>query len=306
MLKFRHFIYAFGGFILLVGTSPATAAAAATSAATGRTVALVNTVAEDPALGRVLPQFYSRDTLTREMADALEATGLFTVPTRDPREINAIIAETRVSGMRGPKAARPHFIIMPVLTAISLDARERAVPHIRAKVLYSVSGSASLSVTVIDTTDGVTNRMSLQVDYRGSERMSDGNPSQPLGDEVIHHDPGPVAFVDMCRQIGRAFARRVLNQVSPAVVAGRDGNRIYLTRGEDSGYVAGQVLQVIRPGVDIFHPVTHEKIGSMQREIGSARVVEVLPKMTIAEIVTGGSEIANGDIVRDSLDSEGN
>lgn len=293
------------GFLLALGAI--SNASAATTASAGRKVALVNPVTEDGTLAQVLPHFYSRDTLTREMADALEATGLFMIPTRDQREIRALITESKVSGLRGPRAAQPNFIILPVLTAINLATRERAVPHIRAKVLYSLSGSASLSITVIDTASGMTRRMSLQVDYSGAERMGDGDPYHPLGDgETIYSDPGPGAFVDMCRQIGRAFARRVLNQVSPAMVAGRDGNRIYLTRGEDSGYLPGQILRVIRPGADILHPVTHEKIGSMQREIGTARVVEVLPKMTIAEVVSGAPDVVNGDIVRDSLESEEN
>jgi len=275
---------------------------------TAKISAVVETVQVDSTLQSSLPTFYSADTLTRELETALEATGVFTVPTRDRREIEPMIAELKRAHGQSLKFSRARYIMEPVVTSIRLDMRLREVPHMRTKVLRSVNGSATMFVTVIDTRDAsVSKRIPIEVHYSTPERLDDYYPGEYVGDNgALHLDAGSSAYIALCQTVGRAFAKRILDQVSPVFVAQRDGDRLFLTRGEDAGYRIGEVLRVIHRGGAIIHPVTHEVLGYDEHEVGQAEVIEVLPKLSIARITPVSSTATAGDIVREPVEEGGN
>jgi hypothetical protein len=254
------------------------------------------------------PAFFSAETMTRELETALEATGLFTVPTRDRGEIEPLIAELKRANGHSLRFTRARYIMEPVVTSITLDARTRDAPHMQTKVLRSTTGHAALFVTVIDTRDGsVSKRLPIEVRYATPERLDDPRPGDTVyADYAQHSQAGSADFVALCQSIGRAFAKRVLDQVSPVYVAQRDGDRLFLTRGEDAGYHIGEVLRVIHRGGAILHPVTHEVLGYDEHEVAQVEVVEVLPKLSIARITQGSGAPASGDIVREPVESGGN
>ena len=297
--------------LLLAGVGPdwTGSGVRAAEAPVTKLTAIVETVKEDSTLAGSLPAFYSRDTLTRELAMALEATGDFSVPTRDAAEIKPLVAELRRTGGHSIRTARVRFVLEPVVASITLDERQRQAPHMRAQVLASIQGSVSMFVTVLDTRDGtVTRRIPIDVRYASAEQLIDGDPDRVISDgaRAVHVSTNSAAYVQLCKAVGRAFAKRILDQVSPAFVAQRSGERVYLTRGQDAGYHIGEQLRIIHRGGPIYHPVTHEQIGFDEQEAGMVEVTEIMPKLSIAKIVQSNGTIASGDVAREQVDGDTN
>lgn len=84
-----------------------------------------------------------------------------------------------------------------------------------------------------------------------------------------------------------------------AEVQEEDGKTaLYLNAGADSGLKVGDLLEVFRAGADIRDPDTQLVIGKTKgKSLGRARVIELRPKLTLAEPLAPG-EFKPGDQVR--------
>jgi hypothetical protein len=271
----------------------------------GRQVALVSEVQADAAAR--LPVGYSPDALRRELEVALESTGLFIVPTRERGDIDPVRDELA----RGHRAAsapmqRANLILNPTVETFVLRERRRPTPMMRGKDSVSASGQAALTVLVLEAASGhVQARMQIDVRFQTRERVADPLAEEPEHESGAFDAPASVEeYRAFYQEIGRAFAKRVLDQVSPTLVAQRSADLIYLTRGEDAGYRVGEMLKVMRRGPEIRHPVTHQLLDREDEEIGQAKVTEVRPRVTVAKIVSATREIQTGDIVREQPESE--
>jgi len=273
--------------------------------ADGRLVALVTPVVVDPTVR--IPAYYSGDGLRRELEIALEATGLFTVPTRERRDLDPVLQEVIRTHKGSSRIVGAQFILEPTIEAITLDQRRRLAPSMRNKDLVTVTGSIALRVTVLDAHDGsVKTRMSVDVRYNGPDQLADPLENDPLaGRDAVHLATSSSDFVLLSQATGRAFAKRVLDQVNPALVAQADDSRIYITRGQEAGYQLGETLRVIRRGAPIINPVTKEVLGQAEQEVARAKVIEVQPRMSIAEIVQSTHPVITGDIVREPVGEDG-
>ena len=250
-----------------------------------------------------LPSAYSMAALKREMEIALEATGLFTVPQTDKEELNKVIDEMRRTGRRGAKAIPADLIVTSKLMAISLDERRRPAPNMRERDLVTVNGTMALRVTVMQVgTASVKVRFPLDVTYASKPRLAD--PTTAAYDTKTLTSTSPGAFVALSQATGRALATRVLDQVNPALVIQKTGDQVWISRGEDSGYVIGQTLQVFKVGPELRHPVTGEVLDKQYLEIGEARVTEILPRVSVAKIVRSTEDIGIGTIVREVNDTD--
>ncbi len=78
------------------------------------------------------------------------------------------------------------------------------------------------------------------------------------------------------------------------------GRRLYIDLTVREGIGVGTMLDILREGGELKHPVTGKSLGHADEEIGKARVVELRSDFSIAEIVElkAGEEIRNKDRVR--------
>ncbi|MEG1502415.1 MAG: hypothetical protein RR063_11595 [Anaerovoracaceae bacterium] len=60
-----------------------------------------------------------------------------------------------------------------------------------------------------------------------------------------------------------------------------DDYTVIIDADEDSGLVQGDVLEVVKIGGAIKHPITNEPLGSLEYPIAKLDVVTILEKMTI-------------------------
>lgn len=283
---------------------------AAHAQAEGRKVALVTPIVVDPSA--TPPPGFSSGAMLRELEVALESTGLFTVPTHDKKELEEV-AKEKIRQKAGSSGAgqKASLVLNPTVEVVTLSERRRLAPMNRGKDAVSAEGLVSMTVQVLNVSDGsVQTRMQFDAPFHGAERLADPLANDPLAsrgvnsNSAFHGAPTPEEWRAMYQETGRVFAKRVLDQVSPTTVAQRADDKIYLTRGQDAGYRIGDMLRVIRRGDPIRNPVTHEIIGSTETQIGTAKVVEVQPRMTIAQIVKSTKEIAQNDVVKDVLETD--
>jgi TolB-like protein len=71
-----------------------------------------------------------------------------------------------------------------------------------------------------------------------------------------------------------------------------DGDLLYLDLGEDQRAFPGMELSVSRPGQEFRNPYTGKVLGVLDREIASARIVEVRDKYSVARVVSRHGDLA--------------
>jgi hypothetical protein len=78
-----------------------------------------------------------------------------------------------------------------------------------------------------------------------------------------------------------------------------DTTRIVVDLNATDGLKVGSLISLRRDRIPIVHPVTGEMLGELDEEVGTARVVELRDKFSVAEIqaVTPGSQIQVKDRV---------
>jgi len=82
------------------------------------------------------------------------------------------------------------------------------------------------------------------------------------------------------------------------------GDNVYLNRGADQGVKIGDVYAIVRPDIDPtnewFYGQTKltKRMGTIYRDIGQIRVVNVEPKTSIAEVSFSCDYMERGDVAR--------
>jgi hypothetical protein len=78
------------------------------------------------------------------------------------------------------------------------------------------------------------------------------------------------------------------------------GDVVYLNRGRENGIQSGAVYYVIRPVGTVNHPFKRKKtkVGTLVRELGMIRVLEVQGSTATAEIVVACDSIMFGDLLK--------
>ena len=271
-----------------------------------RKSAVVSEIQIDSGVGD-LPSAYSMAVLKRELETALEATGLFTAPQTDRGDLNQVINEMIRTGRRGARAIPAEYLISTKLVALSLDERRRPAPNMRDRDLVTVNGSMALRVTVMQASTGAVKvRFPLEVSYASKPRITDPVGNGDLGpyNAQTKASAASADFVALSQEAGRALARRMLDQVNPALVIQKTGDQVWISRGEDAGYTIGQTLRVFKVGPDLRNPVTGEVLDKQYLPIGEARVTEILPRVSVAKIVSATEDIGIGTIVREVVETD--
>ncbi|MGH6689840.1 MAG: hypothetical protein ACREF4_04060, partial [Gammaproteobacteria bacterium] len=78
-----------------------------------------------------------------------------------------------------------------------------------------------------------------------------------------------------------------------------DTTRIVVDLNATDGLRIGSLVSLRRDRIPIVHPVTGERLGELDEEVGTARIVELRDKFSVAEIqaVVGGAQIQVKDRV---------
>jgi hypothetical protein len=82
------------------------------------------------------------------------------------------------------------------------------------------------------------------------------------------------------------------------------GDYVYLNRGEDKGVKIGDRFTIVRPATDIANewfygqPKLLKEMGTLYKDAGQVRVVNVQPKISIAEVVFSCDYMQRGDVAR--------
>jgi hypothetical protein len=98
--------------------------------------------------------------------------------------------------------------------------------------------------------------------------------------------------------------RIISGEQSNYKIAFVDGEYVYLNRGEDKGVKVGDRFAVVRPDHDEANEwfkgqyKLQKAMGTLYRDAGQVRVVNVGPKVSIAQVVFSCSYLLRGDIVR--------
>jgi curli biogenesis system outer membrane secretion channel CsgG len=75
------------------------------------------------------------------------------------------------------------------------------------------------------------------------------------------------------------------------------GNQVYVNAGSDLNLSPGTSFSVFNRGEELIDPGTGESLGFVLTPAGSVRITSVMPKASVAEIVSGGN-FKRGDVLK--------
>lgn len=273
------------------------------------------------------------EIVRREVETALSSSTLFRVPPREGGA-EAILDELVRTGRRPPKAVAADFLIVPEVSEFSATQELRQAPNARDNDLVTVRGKLALAVRVLNPRTGETvSQYPVRVSYtpaatmkaasvtRGTEQFyaekadqvileAESQTSSALGEQVRRGNLGtgratisgktddPAILAALARLAGAVIVERTLEQTNAIQVLDRQENRIWVNRGSDGGWAVGQTLRIVSKGRELRDPVSGEVLGVTTSDVGKARIVEVQPKLSVAEITSSTGDIAAGALIR--------
>jgi hypothetical protein len=94
-----------------------------------------------------------------------------------------------------------------------------------------------------------------------------------------------VLLLETTREAAERIAMRLADVVFPVKVVVKRDRQITVNRGEGGGLEPGQLWNIFAIGEELIDPDTHEALGREEVLVGKARVISVLPKTSIAELL---------------------
>ncbi|MGE9291026.1 MAG: CsgG/HfaB family protein [Puniceicoccales bacterium] len=89
----------------------------------------------------------------------------------------------------------------------------------------------------------------------------------------------------LSKKLADQVANRVVDVLYPAKIVGVTGKVVMFNRGDGFGIAKGDIWKVYAEGDEMIDPDTGESLGSVEAEVGKIRVIDVMPKVTRAEII---------------------
>jgi hypothetical protein len=249
--------------------------------------------------GTSLPSYYSAYTLTREVEAALDATRKFRVVSRSSGEAEAMADELQATKRRNMAAQSATFVVAIEVLGVDLRREQQPIPNMYGKYRVQSVGRVEMRVSLRKTADG-----SIQSRFPIEARVS--TPAEVFdGHNLPTAAASSLGFVDLAKGVGKRVADRVLDELYPVLVIQRQGSIVYLNRGEDSGYRIGETLRVFSGGGErLRDPYTGEDLGPLETQLGTIRVTDQRPRVTMAEVVNETGTIGQGAIVRKAVERE--
>lgn len=246
---------------------------------------------------KTVPDRFDETGLMAALERALGDTKKFSVATRDLDKLKVLREEQKFSRSEASagnaahegELLATHYVVIPTLIDFQFGRTHRDMPNLAGKYFRTDYGRLEIQTEVLDSSSGQS---------VGSYLLKDSFSTK----EAIVNEKGGIPdksrFLDMANTIGQTFADNLISAVFPMKVIGLSNGQIYINRGAEGGLAKGDVLDVFRVGDELVDPDTGQSLGVIEDRLGNLKIVEVKPKVAIAEPVALTGEVAKLDIVR--------
>ncbi|HNT96780.1 MAG TPA: CsgG/HfaB family protein [Elusimicrobiales bacterium] len=235
------------------------------------------------------------------LVTALAGTKKYTLVERE--KLESVMAEQRlgasgaVTAQTAAKIGRllgARYIITGAVTEfgvkdskIGVGGLEKVLPFGGGAKVSKNTARAAIDVRAIDTTSAQIVAAAKGEGSKSSAEFSGDlsiAPDFDFGkdgfDETIIGKAARKAVDDVAKELSKKF-----DEGGPAAVKiiKITGNQVYINSGAADGEKAGAVYDIYRTGEEMIDPDTGESLGSEEEKVGTAKVVKVNPKFSIAE-----------------------
>ncbi|MGI9438042.1 MAG: hypothetical protein ACR2Q4_24970 [Geminicoccaceae bacterium] len=228
---------------------------------------------------------------------ALKNTRKFRIATRDQAKLKVLREEQKFSksaASAGNAAAEGQllaadYVVVPTVLRFGFSRSHRHMPNIDGKYFRAEQGALEVATEVIDSASGET---------VGTYHLEDGFSTKETVVNSRGGQPSAARFTAMTDAVGQALADQLISTVFPMKVVAVTNGQIYINRGADGGLSLGDILEVFRVGPELVDPDTGEFLGVVEDRLGKLKIIDVKPKVAIAETVSVTGDVTKLDIVR--------
>jgi curli biogenesis system outer membrane secretion channel CsgG len=217
------------------------------------------------------------DSITDTFISILMDTNKFTVLERE--RVKDITEEKLQAGNLSIEGA--DFAFLNNISTLDLKTQVTKIPIIGGtKETAIVKVQINVRVVDISTSRVMFSAMGKAEGERKSVKGLAGftEKNDPM-DNSLTNDVMVQALKDVVGQI--------VDNLFPIKVIAAKGGKIYINRGKPSGINIGQVFAVYSKGEELVDPDTGLVLGAEEERIGVIRIIDALPKYSIAEVTDG-------------------
>jgi curli biogenesis system outer membrane secretion channel CsgG len=251
------------------------------------------------------------DGMADQLTDALMQSGQFVVLERqtlgdvfEEQDLAQTGRMAKSKSARTGKATSAQILVKGTVTEFEAQSGGSGTG---VKLPFGVSlggkkGEAHVGVIIrlIDTTTGQvldservegkakSGGFKLGLDIGGVGFGTDSFKKTPLGKAMQIAIDNAVAFI----------AAKMKDVPFQGSVIKANGSEVYISAGERTGASVGDMFTVYSVGEELIDPDTGELLGSEEQKIGTVKISSVKEKYSKAKILSGGTGIKKGDIIR--------
>jgi curli biogenesis system outer membrane secretion channel CsgG len=248
------------------------------------------------------------------MVTALSETKKYTIIERE--KLEAVIEEQKlgasgaVTAQTAAKIGRllgAQYIITGAVTEfgvkdskIGVGGLEKVLPFGGGAKVAKNTARVAIDVRAIDTTSAQILAAAKGEGSKSSAEFSGDlsiAPSFDFGkegfDETIIGKAARKAVDDVAKELSKKFDESGPGAVKIIKIT---GNQVYINSGGADGEKEGHVYGIYRTGEEMIDPDTGESLGSEETKVGTAKVVKVTPKYSVAETKAQG--VQKTDVLR--------
>ncbi len=164
------------------------------------------------------------------------------------------------------------------------------------------NGHVGLDIRLVDTSSGqviASQHVAARVPA-GSAAVGALGRRVAWGGDAFYQTPIGQATREAIRQAVHLIATATPSMNAPAswAVVKVDGRTAYVNAGSGSAVRVGDVLRVYSRGEELTDPATGQKLGALERTVGSIEIVEVHEQFSVAVIQSSTGPMKRGDTVR--------
>jgi len=242
-------------------------------------------------LKKTVPDSFDETGLMAALERALGDTKKFRVATRDIDKLKALREEQAFSSSGASAGNAAHegellasdYVVIPTLINFKFGRQHKDMPNLKGKYFRTDYGRLEVQTEVLDSSSGQSvGSYLLEDSFSTKEAIVNGKGGAP---DKSH-------FLDMANTVGQHFADHLISAVFPMKVIGISNGQIYINRGAEGGLAKGDVLDVFRVGDALVDPDTGQSLGVIEDRLGKLKIVELKPKVAIAEPVSLTGEVA--------------
>lgn len=248
------------------------------------------------------------------MVTALADTKKYTLIERekleavlDEQKLGASGAVTAQTAAKIGRLLGAQYIITGAVTEfgvkdskIGVGGLEKVLPFGGGAKVAKNTARVSIDVRAIDTTSAQIVAAAKGEGSKSSAEFSGDlsiAPSFDFGkegfDETIIGKAARKAVDDVAKELSKKFDESGPSAVKIIKIT---GSQIYINSGGADGEKEGHVYGIYRTGEEMIDPDTGESLGSEETKVGTAKVVKVTPKYSVAETKAQG--VQKTDVLR--------